>query len=91
MTDKTLYMLFAQCLKNPNATNGYANERKKLREMVKASTGIYNTMPDRVLLSIMRRKVFAERLNVPNDRIEKEDVQEIIEIFGEDYEDLFKL
>ena len=58
--------------------------------MVQEILGIYNKMPDKTLVDIFRRKLFSEKLIISSDRVENYE-EIMIDIFGEDYEDFFKI
>lgn len=86
MNSKTLYMSFTYAIKNGLPYT----EMERLRGMVRDTIGIHQKMPDKTLANTFRRKLFSENLTVPPDRVEKYNGA-LTDIFGENYEDLFKI
>ncbi len=66
------------------------SEIDRLRDLVLNYTGVSTKMPDRTLLDVLRRKIFIRRFEPPPDRKELFDGLPD-DIFGEEFEDLFKL
>ncbi len=69
---------------------GNAHELSRLRGMVQEVTGVYHNMPDKTLADVLRRKIFINNIEIPENK--HEDYHNtFVDIFGEDYEDLFKI
>ena len=68
----------------------YPEETNRLRILVQETLGIHNKMPDKTLADIFRHKLFSEKLIIPPDRVENYE-EIMIDMFGEDYEDFFKI
>ncbi|KFZ26516.1 MAG: hypothetical protein KQ78_01270 [Candidatus Izimaplasma bacterium HR2] len=82
----TLYTSFIHSIIH----GGHPEEIDRLRIMVQETIGIYNKIPDKNLVDIFRHKLFSEKIIIPPDRVENYE-EIMIDMFGEDYEDFFKI
>ena len=71
-------------------TDGFIN---RVRNNIKDVIGIDHNIkiPDRTMLETLKRKINSPELDIPDDRIEKQDYQDMKDILGVDFEELFKI
>jgi len=85
MNPKILYMSFAESVRSDNHSVSM-----RLRPLVKDLLDIHIRIPDKSLLDLFRRKLFMEKLEFSSNTTKSVET-ELIDIFGSDYEDLFRM
>jgi hypothetical protein len=87
-TLKLLCIHYNNLIKNNTPSEELTSIRNKVKKIIGVDQSL--KIPDKALLDTLKRKSCDTIVEIPDDRIEKTDLEDIEDILGLNWEDLFK-